>query len=147
MTMLLVRVWRKIVVGAVPGMKYLVRPKKKKAIGFEELAKRMQAHSSLTKADAYAAMLQMQDEAIAELMEGNPVSLGKLGTLTPMFRAKAVNTLEEANESTITRKYLRYTPSAEVRKLIQDIPVELDKTDQIKGLQPSSNNTEQPTNL
>lgn len=146
MTMLLVRVWRKIVVGAVPGMKYLVRPKKKKAIGFEELAKRMQAHSSLTKADAYAAMLQMQDEAIAELMEGNPVSLGKLGTLTPMFRAKAVNTLEEANESTITRKYLRYTPSAEVRKLIQDIPVELDKTDQIKGLQPSSNNTEHPTN-
>ena len=99
----------------------------------------MQAHSSLTKADAYAAMLQMQDEALAELMEGNPVNLGKLGTLTPMFRAKAVNTLEEANESTITRKYLRYTPSAEVRKAIQDIPVELDKSDQMKGLQPSSN--------
>jgi len=139
MTMLLVRVLRNITVGLAPGMKYLVRPKRKKPIGFEELAKRMQAHSSLTKADAYAAMLQMQDEALAELMEGNPVNLGKLGTLTPMFRAKAVNTLEEANESTITRKYLRYTPSAEVRKAIQDIPVELDKSDQMKGLQPSSN--------
>ena len=145
MTMLLVRVLRNIVVGMTPGMKYLVRPKRKKPIGFEELAKRMQAHSSLTKADAYAAMLQMQDEALEELMEGNPVNLGKLGTLTPMFRAKAVNTLEEANESTITRKYLRYTPSAEVRKAIQDIPVELDKSDQMKGLQPSSN-TQAPEN-
>lgn len=146
MTLPIVRVLRKITVGAMPGMKFLIRPKKRKAIGFEELAKRIQAHSSLTKADAYAAMLQMQDEAFAELMEGNPVSLGKLGTLTPMFRAKAVDTLEEATENTITRKYLRYTPSAEARKFIQDIPVELDKTDQIKGLQPSSNNTEQPTN-
>ena len=146
MTLPIVRVLRKITVGAMPGMKFLIRPKRRKAIGFEELAKRMQAHSSLTKADAYAAMIQMQDEVLAELMEGNPVSLGKLGTLTPMFRAKAVDTLEEANENTITRKYLRYTPSVEVRKLIQDIPVELDKTDQIKGLQPSSNNTEQPTN-
>ena len=145
MTMLLVRVLRNITVGLTPGLKYLVRPKRKKPIGFEELAKRMQAHSSLTKADAYAAMLQMQDEALAELMEGNPVNLGKLGTLTPMFRAKAVNTLEEANESTITRKYLRYTPSAEVRKAIQDIPVELDKSDQMKGLQPSSN-TQAPPN-
>lgn len=145
MTMLLVRVLRNIVVGLTPGMKYLVRPKKKKPIGFEELAKRMQAHSSLTKADAYAAMLQMQDEALSELMEGNPVNLGKLGTLTPMFRSKAVDSLEEANESTITRKYLRYTPSAEVRKAIQDIPVELDKSDQMKGLQ-SSSNTQAPEN-
>lgn len=134
-----VRVLRKIVVGAMPGMKYLVRPKTKKAIGFEELAKRIQAHSSLTKADAYAAMLQMQDEAFAELMEGNPVDLGKLGKLTPMFRSKAVNTLEEATEKTISRKYIRYTPSAEARKYVQDIPVELDKTDQIKGLHSSTN--------
>ncbi len=135
--MKIVRVLRKIAVGLTPGMKYLVRPKKRKAIGFEVLAERIQAHSSLTKADAFAAMLQMQDEAFSELMEGNPVNLGKLGTLTPMFRARAVDTLEEATEKTITRKYIRYTPSEEVRKAIQDIPVELDKTDQIKGLQPS----------
>ena len=146
MTMLLVRILRKITVGANPGMKYLVRPKRKKAIGFEQLADRIQAHSSLTKADAFAAMLQMQDEVLAELMEGNPVNLGKLGKLTPVFSAKAVNTLEEATEKTITRKYLRYTPSEEVRKAVQDIPVERDKSDQIKGLQPSSNNSGGSTN-
>ena len=146
MTLPILRVLRKITVGSLPGMKFLVRPKKRKAIGFDKLAERIQAHSSLTKADAYAAMIQMQDEVLAELMEGNPVSLGKLGTFTPVFSAKAVDTLEEANENTITRKYLRYTPTEEVRKLIQNIPVELDKTDQIKGLQPSSNNAEEPTN-
>lgn len=142
-----VRVLRKIVVGANPGEKYLVRPKKRKTIGFEELAKRIQAHSSLTKADAYAAMLQMQDEILAELMEGNPVSLGKLGTFTPVFSAKAVDTLEEANDKSITRKYLRYTPSVELREGVKNISVELDKTDQIKGLQSSITNPETPTNL
>ena len=111
MTLPVVRVLRKITVGAIPGMKFLIRPKRRKAIGFEELAKRMQAHSSLTKADAYAAMIQMQDEVLAELMEGNPVSLGKLGTLTPMFRAKAVDTLEEAirNIDRETRQLLQET--------------------------------------
>lgn len=141
-----IRVLRKIVVGATPGMKYLIRPKRRKTIGFEELAKRMQAHSSLTKADAYAAMLQMQDEVLAELMEGNPVSLGKLGTLTPVFSAKAVDTLEEATEKTITRKYLRYTPSMELRDGVKNISVELDKTDQIKGLQSSTTAPATPTN-
>ena len=78
-------------------------------------------------------------EIFAELMEGNSVKLGSLGTLTPVFNAKAVSTLEEANEKTITRKFLRFTASEKIRKAIKNIPVELDKTDQIKGLQPSSN--------
>ncbi|MDD3725223.1 MAG: hypothetical protein PHV83_06835, partial [Bacteroidales bacterium] len=64
---------------------------------------------------AFAVMMQMQDEVLAELMEGNPVSLGKLVNLTLVFRARTVNTLEDANEKTITRKYLRNTPSIELR--------------------------------
>ncbi len=139
MTMLVIRVLRKISVGPNKGMKFLLRPKRRKTIGFEDLANRIQAHCSLTKADAYAAMLQMEEEIFAELMEGNSVKLGSLGTLTPVFNAKAVSTLEEANEKTITRKFLRFTASEKIRKAIKNIPVELDKTDQIKGLQPSSN--------
>lgn len=135
MSMAIVRVLRKITVGLTPGLKYLVRPKRRKTIGFEVLAERIQAHSSLTKADAYAAMLQMQDEAIEELKEGNSVSLGKLGTFTPTFSAKAVDTLEEATETTITRKYLRYTPTKLLREIVKNIPVEFDKTHKIKGLQ------------
>ncbi|MDD4685459.1 MAG: hypothetical protein PHD45_09545 [Bacteroidales bacterium] len=78
--------------------------------------------------------------------KGNPVSLGKLGTLTPVFSAKAVDTLEEATEKTITRKYLRYTPSMELRDGVKNISVELDKTDQIKGLQSSTSTPVAPTN-
>ncbi len=142
MSIPIVRIIRKIVVGLTPGLKFLVRPKKRKAIGFEVLAERIQAHSSLTKADAFAAMLQMEHEVLEEIKEGNPVNLGKLGTFTPTFSSKAVDTLEEATEKTIIRKFLRYTPTKFMRDIVKNIPVELDKTHKIKGLQ--TGETEDP---
>ena len=77
-------------------------------------------------------------------MEGNPVQLGEIGVISPEFSAKAVNTLEEANVSTITRRFIRLRPKREFAKKMKNIPVEYDNNEDIKGLQ--LGNPEEPTN-
>lgn len=130
-----VRVKRIIQVGANPGQKYLARQIKKKTISFDQIAERVQAHSSMTKADVYASFMQAVEEITEELMEGNPVQLGELGTVYPTFSAKAVDDLEDVDASTISKPKLRFLFSKKLREKMKEVPVELDKSQEIKGLQ------------
>lgn len=130
-----VRVKRIIQVGANPGQKYLARQVKKKTISFDQIAERVQAHSSMTKADVYASFMQAVEEITEELMEGNPVQLGELGTVYPTFSAKAVDDLEGVDASTISKPKLRFLFSKKLREKMKEVPVELDKSQEIKGLQ------------
>ena len=130
-----VRVQRNISVGNNPGVKFLARPVKKKTIKFEQIAERVQAHSSITKADVYACFMQSLEEVVEELMEGNPVELGDYGTIYPTISAKAVSTLDEVDASTISDPRLRFLFSNLLRKRMKSVPVVLDKSQEIKGLQ------------
>lgn len=135
MSLFFVRVQRMISVGLTPGLKFLARLRKKKTIGFDEIADRIQARSSMTKGDAYGVLLQTSDIIFEELMEGNPVEIEGIGTLYPVFNAKAVNTLEEVTADTITRRKIAFRPTKKLREKFQSIKVELDPIEEIKGLQ------------
>lgn len=135
MSLLFVRVLRKITVGATPGMKYLARIKKKKTIKFDEMSDRIQSRSSVTKGDAYGVLIQFSEIMIEELLEGNPVEIAGVGTISPEFSAKAVDTLDEVTVDTITRRKLGFRPSKKLREKMQSIKIELDPIEDIKGLQ------------
>jgi len=135
MSLFFVRVQRMITVGLTPGLKFLARIKKKQTIGFDELAHRIQARSSMTRGDAYGVLLQLSDIMVEELMEGNPIEIAGVGTIYPDFRAKAVNTLEEVTVDTITSRRLKFRPDNKLRDKIKTIKVELDPIEEIKGLQ------------
>lgn len=139
-----VRVLRKINVGALPGMKFLLRQKKNKTIKTKQIAERIAETSAWSKGDVFGLLMQYETVIEWELMEGNPVQLGEIGVISPEFSAKAVNTLEEANVSTITRRFIRLRPKREFAKKMKNIPVEYDNNEDIKGLQ--LGNPEEPTN-
>lgn len=144
MPMKFVRVLRKITVGALPGMKFLLRQKKNKVITTKQIAERIAETSAWSKGDVFGLLMQYETVIEWELMEGNPVQLGEIGVISPEFSAKAVDTLEEANASTITRKFIRLRPKREFAKKMKNIPVEYDNNEDIKGLQ--LGNPEEPTN-
>lgn len=135
MPMKFVRVLRNIVVGATPGMKYLLRQKKNKVITTKQIAERIAETSAWSKGDVFGLLMQYETVIEWELMEGNPVQLGEIGVISPEFSAKAVNTLEEANVSTITRRFIRLRPKREFAMKMKSIPVEYDNNEDIKGLQ------------
>ena len=130
-----VRVQRTISVGNNPGVKFLARQVKNKTIKFEQIAERVQAHSSITKADVYGSFMQAVEEITHELMEGNPVQLGELGTIYPSFNAKAMPTLDDVDASTISKPKLRFLFSKKLREKMKTVPYVLDRPEEIKGLQ------------
>ena len=130
-----VRVKRLIQVGANPGQKYLARQIKGKTISFDQIAERVQAHSSITKADVYASFMQSLEEVLEELMEGNSVQLAEYGTIYPTFTAKAMEELEDVDASTISSANLRFLFSKMMREKMKAVPILLDKSLEIKGLQ------------
>ena len=142
--MLFVRVWRKITVGALPGMKFLLRQKRKKPITQMQMAERVAETSAMSKGDIYGVIMQYETVMAWELLEGNPVQLGSIGVISPEFSAKAVNTLDEANANTIRRKYIKLRVSKKFNELAKQIPVEYDNNEDIKGLQ--LGNPESPSN-
>ncbi|MFA7082221.1 MAG: HU family DNA-binding protein [Bacteroidales bacterium] len=130
-----VRVQRNIQVGATPGIKFLARQVKNDTVSFDQIAERVQAHSSLTKADVYGSFMQAVEEIKHELMEGNPVQLGELGTVYPTFNAKAMTNLESVDASSISKPKLRFLFSKKLRDMMKSVPLVLDRPEEIKGLQ------------
>ena len=130
-----VRVQRNSQVGADPGIKFLARQVKNDTVSFDQIAERVQAHSSMTKADVYGSFMQAVEEITHELMEGNPVQLGDLGTVYPTFNAKAMPTLDDVDASTISKPKLRFLFSKKLREKMKTVPYVLDKPEEIKGLQ------------
>lgn len=141
MPMLAVRVLRKISLGLNPGMKYLLRPKRKKVIDSKQVAERIAETSAFSRGDVYGILTQYETILKWELLEGNPVKLGEIGTISPEFSAKAVDTLEEANLSTIKRKFIRLRSSLDMRDSFAKMPIEIDSYEDIKGLQINNSDT------
>ena len=130
-----VRVQRNIQVGADPGIKFLARQVNNDTVSFDQIAERVQAHSSMTKADVYASFMQAVEEITEELMEGNPVQLGELGTVYPTFNAKAMEELDQVDITTISKPKLRFLFSKKLREKMKTVALVLDKAQEIKGLQ------------
>ena len=79
--------------------------------------------------------MQAVEEIKHELMEGNPVQLGELGTVYPTFNAKAMTNLESVDASSISKPKLRFLFSKKLRDMMKSVPLVLDRPEEIKGLQ------------
>ena len=139
MALRFVKVKRRIVVGATPGVKFLARLVPGNVIDMKGLAERVSKTSSLSRGDIYSVVLQISDIMTMELLEGNQVQIGEIGKVIPKFSAKAVDTLEEVDVSTITRVYADFSPSLEFRKKMDELKVKFEPLEDITGLQIETN--------
>ena len=134
-----VKVKRRIVVGATPGVKFLARMVPGNVIDMKGLAERISKTSSMSRGDIYSVVFQMEDMMTMELLEGNQVQIGEIGKFVPKFSAKAMDTVEEVDASTITRVYADFSPSLEFRKKMDELKVKIEPLENITGLQIETN--------
>lgn len=125
---------KKIVVGATPGIKYLAKIFRGKAVDLKVIADRISNTSTMSKGDIMGVLQQFEIVLAWYITEGIPIKLDVFGSFTPCIQATACSTLEEVNDGTIKRKYIIYKPSKELKKILNDTKIGYMDLN-IKGLQ------------
>jgi predicted histone-like DNA-binding protein len=105
------KVKRRIAVGATPGIKFLAVISRNGVLTQEQLISRISASSALAEGDVLACLRQLQIEIAAATMNGQTVELDQLGNFTPYLLAKAKDTLEEVDTSSIKRTRVNFVPN------------------------------------
>lgn len=90
----------------------------------KQLAKRIQRASTLSTSDVNAIDRSFSEYVVEYLLEGYIVDLGALGTVRPKFDAKAVDTLEECDTSSIRDMSVEFRGSAELKEALDNIKFE-----------------------
>lgn len=136
-----IKIKKRIAVGATPGVKFMARIFREKAVDLKTIADRISATSTMSKGDIIGVLQQLEIVLAWYIVEGIPIKLGVLGSFETGIQATACNTLEEVTEETIKRKYIIFKPSIELKKMLDDAKVNyLDLN--IAGLQIPTTTTE-----
>jgi predicted histone-like DNA-binding protein len=125
---------RRITVGSTPGLKFLAKIVQDDTLDVWNIADKIAETSALSKGDIVSVLLQHETVLECAFFESNPIQLGRMSRLVPGFTAKAMNTKEEVDASTIKRIYVRFAPSRKFSRKLKEakvVPQQLD----IKGLQ------------
>jgi predicted histone-like DNA-binding protein len=105
------KVKRRIAVGTTPGIKFIAVISRNGFLSQEQLIKRISGASALAEGDVLACLRQLQIEIADSTMNGITVELDQLGNFTPYIKAKAKDTLEEVDTSTIKRTRVNFVPN------------------------------------
>ena len=90
-------------------------------LSLDDMAKHMSGHGSkYTKGDIMAVTTQLVDCIREQLLLGNRVNLGDLGTFYVSLKAKAANNAEEFSTSLIKDVNVRWSPSTQFKSLINE---------------------------
>ena len=90
-------------------------------LSLDDMAKHMSGHGSkYTKGDIMAVTTQLVDCIREQLLLGNRVNLGDLGTFYVSLKAKAANNAEEFSTSLIKDVNVRWSPSSQFKSLINE---------------------------
>lgn len=93
----------------------------------EDIAKRIESATALSKADVHSCIIALQQAVALELKQGRAVDLGELGTLRPIVSGRMMDRAEEVTASTLKTPQIVYHPSKELRKAVEALPVEIQR--------------------
>ena len=80
---------------------------------FAELAEQATAETTVTRADCEAVVRAVLDIAKRQLLAGNMIDLGDIGTIYPTLQSKGMDKVEDVSASVITGVRLRFRPTFE----------------------------------
>ncbi len=129
-----VRVFKKVNVGAAPGMKYLARLFRGNDVTIDQLCQEITESTTLSYPDVLACLKAFEINIAKHIQNGSAIKLGILGAFVPKIKATAKETLEEVDASTIKSATCRFYPSVEFKRNLAKasfVEANLD----IKGLQ------------
>ena len=79
-------------------------------VNVREMAERIQANCTVTKADVYAVLVSLEDVIIDALKSGEMVRLFELGTLQIGISSKGAVTEKDFNDSLIKKARINFRP-------------------------------------
>ena len=85
----------------------------------EQLIERIAGASALAENDVLSALRALQMVITDSTMNGITVQLDQLGNFTPYLRAKAVDTQEEADASSIKGVAIRFNPNVRFKNKLK----------------------------
>jgi len=132
------KIKRRIAVGATPGVKFLAVISRNGTMSEEQLIERIAAASSLAENDVLSAIRALQMEIVNATMNGITVKLNQIGEFTPYLKAKAVDTLEEVDVSTIKKIHVSFNPNQKFKLKLKSTGFEY-RDPAPKGLQTVTN--------
>ncbi len=113
---------------------YISRAYRYTTIPEDELTESAARHSLMPKGQIIAAMEAIADAFSTFLMNGHAVELPGLGTFRFSIRAHIADTKEAAGASQVYARSIRFTPTKELKRLIQEVKL---KTNPIVKVKPT----------
>ena len=90
-------------------------------INTREMAERIQANCTVTKADVFAVLVALEDVIVDALRNGEIVRLGDLGTFQIGISSKGAMTEEEYEESLITKARINFRPGTALAGMLTSL--------------------------
>ncbi len=111
-----VRVFKKVNVGAAPGMKYLARLFRGNDVTIDQLCQEITESTTLSYPDVLACLKAFEINIAKHVQNGSAVKFNILGSFIPKIKATAKETLEEVDASTIKNFSCRFYPSVDFKR-------------------------------
>jgi predicted histone-like DNA-binding protein len=90
-------------------------------VDIEKLALAVSERCSLRRSDVQGALVALMDIIPSELLKGNIVSLGELGSFYANVKSEGVATEEEISVSMVKGTRIKYRPTKELTKKLRMI--------------------------
>ncbi len=105
------RIKKKISTGSNPGLKHIAVISRNGSMSEEQLIQRIAGASSLAENDVLSALRALQIVITDATMNGITVKLNQLGTFTPYLKARAMESAEEVDASSIKGIRVNFRPN------------------------------------
>ena len=90
-------------------------------VNVREMAERIQANCTVTKADVYAVLVSLEDVIIDALKSGEMVRLFELGTLQIGISSKGAVTEKDFNDSLIKKARINFRPGTVLASALETL--------------------------
>ena len=101
--------------------KYYAQVQARGDISIREMAERIQASCTVTKADCYAVLVALEDVIVEALENGEIVRLMDIGTLQVGISGDGSATEEEYNTSLIKKARINFRPGSVLASMLESL--------------------------
>lgn len=110
-----VKVKRNITVGTNAGEKFLARIYRSQDVELEQIASDIADSTTVSEADVVATLKALEKHIVKYVQNGSAVKLGVLGSFIPSITAKAQESADLVDNTTIKRISCRFYPSVKFK--------------------------------
>ena len=104
--------------------KFYISLSSRKKVTLDQLCDRMSQNSTLSRGEIKNVLESLVEEVSFQLLDGNAVELGKLGTLRLTVHSNGADEMEKATSSLVQSINVRYRAGSDIANKVKSIKFE-----------------------